>query len=319
MPANQTDTRGSGWALATPQPGSLPRRYLSEFRISRKPHGAARVQGTGDKVLVDSYDVPPDAPQQGSPLLLDTLDTRLTQAVSAVDPSPWVGGSHAIWTQHTVAGGAGSEVRWYEVDPGGQDTFQANKVSGPANYHFNGAISPDRAVNGTGADSAAAWRSPTASHRRTSIPRSAWCPRLAITPARARRSSRPRRCPWSASAVETWSAVGGTTPARLRTPPRRPELPRSGWQINGSGEPAASTQLAHPELHRHPLAGRSGALAWPAATSPADCRPESSGPGPGRPRQPRPERVRSSRGTGRAHPDRGSESPPRPRGHTERG
>jgi hypothetical protein len=150
VPTNQIDNRSKGWALATPQAASLPRGYLSLFRITRKPHGAARIQGVGGKVQVDSFDIPPNAPQQGSTQLLDTLDSRLTQAVAAVDPSQGSSGRVALWTQHTVAGGAGSEVRWYELDPGGKGLFQAHKITGPANYHFNGAISPDRAVSTTG-------------------------------------------------------------------------------------------------------------------------------------------------------------------------
>jgi hypothetical protein len=58
----------------------------------------------------------------------------------------------AVWTQHTVpasAGGLGAEVRWYEVDPSSASLFQSGIVQSPDLYVFNGAISPDRLVNGS--------------------------------------------------------------------------------------------------------------------------------------------------------------------------
>lgn len=48
-------------------------------------------------------------------MAIDTGDGRLPQAISAIDPAR--AGALAIWTSHTVSGGAGSMVRWYEIDP----------------------------------------------------------------------------------------------------------------------------------------------------------------------------------------------------------
>ena len=59
---------------------------------------------------VTEFKLPPNVPQPGSTDKLDSLDGRLTQAVAAADPG--AGGSEAIWTQHTIAGGAGTVVRW---------------------------------------------------------------------------------------------------------------------------------------------------------------------------------------------------------------
>jgi hypothetical protein len=84
-------------------------------------------------------------------LLLDTLDARMTQAVSAIDPLR--DGHVGLWTQHTVAGGAGSVVRWYEIDPVNKTLLQSGAASSGRLYFFNGAISPDRVVSsflGTG-------------------------------------------------------------------------------------------------------------------------------------------------------------------------
>jgi len=52
----------------------------------------------------------------------------------------------ALWTQHAVRGGAGSEVRWYELDPGRRTVLRHGGVSDPDLYAFNGAGAPDRAV-----------------------------------------------------------------------------------------------------------------------------------------------------------------------------
>jgi hypothetical protein len=73
------------------------------------------------------------------------MDGRFTQAVAAVDPR-W--GRMTIWTQHTVAGGAGSKVNWLQIDTGNSTTpvriVQMGAASDPTLYAFNGAISPDR-------------------------------------------------------------------------------------------------------------------------------------------------------------------------------
>jgi hypothetical protein len=103
-----------------------------------------------------SYSLPPSAPQAGTTSTVDTLDGRLTQGVSSLDPAhkdPVTNKAlTAIWTQHTVdasGGGTGSEVRWYEIDPKNKVLFQSGIAQSPSLYVFNGAISSDRVVNGT--------------------------------------------------------------------------------------------------------------------------------------------------------------------------
>ena len=143
VPANSIDTSSRGWVASTPN--ARPANSLTLFRVTRNPDGTANVQNPGSRWPVPSYDFPADAPQGDSPNLLDTLDGRLTQAVYAIDPS--AGGNQVLWTQHTTAGGAGAEVRWYELNLSSGGTLQSGKVTSPSAYKFNAAISPDRAVH----------------------------------------------------------------------------------------------------------------------------------------------------------------------------
>jgi PKD repeat protein len=89
---------------------------------------------------VPLFEVAPSAPQPGTEDELDSLDVRFTQAVAAADPN--AGGAEAVWTQHTVAGGAGSVVRWYEIVPGKVEVRQEGTISDPSKFVFNGAIAP---------------------------------------------------------------------------------------------------------------------------------------------------------------------------------
>jgi hypothetical protein len=89
---------------------------------------------------VTAYTIPPNVPQPSGTDKLDTLDGRLTQAVAAADPG--AGGAEAVWTQHTIAGGAGTVVRWYELLPGKLEVKQSGTISDPSLFIFNGAIAP---------------------------------------------------------------------------------------------------------------------------------------------------------------------------------
>jgi len=100
-------------------------------------------------ITVPGYSIPSSAPQQDSSYLLDTLDGRFEAAVAAVDPGH--GGKLAVWTAHSVFGGAGAEERWYELDPAGGSLLQSGSVSSPSLFTWNGAVSPDRANTGSSA------------------------------------------------------------------------------------------------------------------------------------------------------------------------
>jgi IPT/TIG domain len=89
---------------------------------------------------VSAFKLPPNVPQPGSSDELDTLDSRLTQAVAAADPN--AGGAEAVWTQQTIGGGAGTVVRWYELLPGKLEVRQSGAISSASLYAFNGAIAP---------------------------------------------------------------------------------------------------------------------------------------------------------------------------------
>jgi hypothetical protein len=145
LPINQMDSSSTGYALA-PQVHTSSASKLSLFRIRRNADGTPNVDFTGSDVPVPSYSVPDDAPQPGTTRTLPTGDARLTQGVSAIDPvhSNAVG----IWTQHTVNGGAGARVRWYEINPVRRTLIQTGVAQHASMFMFNGAISPNRVVDG---------------------------------------------------------------------------------------------------------------------------------------------------------------------------
>ena len=146
VPANEIDTRPNGRAVARPAP--LPATQLSLFAVTRNgTTGNPVIQTTGTPVTVPSYTLAANAPQAGSINKLDTADARPTQAVAAVDPAH--SGTFAIWTQHTINVGGRAAVRWYEIDPNAHSLLQSGTASNASLFQFNGAISPNRQVNGT--------------------------------------------------------------------------------------------------------------------------------------------------------------------------
>jgi hypothetical protein len=149
---NQIDPSSTGYIVA--RTGVLPSTRLSLHRITMSATGTPVIQSPGLPVVVPSYTVPPDAQQRSgfpnSAKLLDTLDARPTQAVSAIDP----GRANAVglWVQHTTLAlgfPTRSEVRWYEINPVTRTLFQSGKATSTAYNSFNGAISPDRVRLGT--------------------------------------------------------------------------------------------------------------------------------------------------------------------------
>jgi hypothetical protein len=145
VPATEVDSNGTGYVVA--RPSSVPASSLTILEVTKNLDGTPNIETTGTSVSVPSYSIPLSAPQSGTNRTIDTLDTRPTQAVAAVDPSN--GGTFTLWTQHTVRGGAGAEVRWYEINPATATLLQSGKVTSSTLFSFNGAISPDRMVNGT--------------------------------------------------------------------------------------------------------------------------------------------------------------------------
>lgn len=148
VPGNQIDTSSTGYAIA--RPASIPSggaTFLTVFKVTKSSTGTAVIPATGTSVPVSAFKVPASAPQPGTADKLDTMDARNTQAVLATDPAH--GGVTALWTQHAVFGGAGAQVRWYEINPATHALIQSGTISSSSAFTFDGAVSPDRRVNGT--------------------------------------------------------------------------------------------------------------------------------------------------------------------------
>jgi hypothetical protein len=144
---NQTDNSSTGYVLATDNVASGgTSNFVDVYAVTRDGSGNAVFSSPTKHTLGASFTAPPSAPQSGTTAVLDTLDGRLTQAVSGTDPFR---GHLGIWTQHTIAGGAGAMVEWYEIDPVSSGYWRTGTVQDGTLDVFNGAISPDRKVVGT--------------------------------------------------------------------------------------------------------------------------------------------------------------------------
>ena len=155
VPANLVDdSNGAGYVVANADLSVTPSAdFASVYSVATSGTDASglpvpSVSGPAN-VPVSSYSMPASAPQNGSSYLLDTLDGRFEAAVAAVDPSH--GNAVALWTAHAVFGGAGSEERWYEIDPTAAALLQSGAVTDSSLFVWNGAVSPDRANNGASA------------------------------------------------------------------------------------------------------------------------------------------------------------------------
>jgi hypothetical protein len=122
------------------------RNFLTRFTVRNGLAGPI-IENPGRSIPIPTYGIPANADQPGMPASIDTLDGRLTQGVAALDPR--FAQKPAVWTQHTVFGGGGAQVRWYEVDPVGLTLFQSGVATDAALDVYNGAISPDRANDGS--------------------------------------------------------------------------------------------------------------------------------------------------------------------------
>jgi hypothetical protein len=138
VPANTADSSTNSYVVAADFPGGGPKHQIMGWHISGAGAGATLVED--GNIEVGSYDFPANVPQPGTSEVIDSLDTRLTNAVAVTDPEV---GEEAVWTQHTVDGPGGrSVVRWYELLPAAQTVRQEGTISDPSQFVFNGAISP---------------------------------------------------------------------------------------------------------------------------------------------------------------------------------
>jgi len=153
VPAIQTDPSKSGYVTTMFDiecPPICGKGNLLTLYTLKPSKGDPTVPtlSSGRSITVDTFKPPPDAPQKNTANLLDTLDGRLTHAVSGIDPAV---GKTTVWISHAVLGGAGSQVRWYEINPAKPQLVQTGKVTDSNLYVFNGGISTDRTVSGAGA------------------------------------------------------------------------------------------------------------------------------------------------------------------------
>jgi hypothetical protein len=142
--ANQIDGSTTGYAASaftTVQPNTAT--GLTLYKLEEA--GTTMTMWLA-RLTVPPYAIPADAKQ---PVTMNRLATGLgglTQAVSAIDPVR--GGVVGLWTQHTIAAGAGAAVRWYEIDAATPSLLQHDNIIAPNTYLFNAAISPDRVAIG---------------------------------------------------------------------------------------------------------------------------------------------------------------------------
>jgi hypothetical protein len=144
VPANQIDANPTGYVIA--RNGSVPSSVEWIFNVTKDSAGNP-VFGPARSVTVGPYAIPASASQPGVTQVLDTSDTRNTQAVQAVDPRL---GKFAFWTQQTVKSGTVSLVRLLELDPTAPAVAvkRSVQISASNNFLFNAAISPDRRRDG---------------------------------------------------------------------------------------------------------------------------------------------------------------------------
>lgn len=154
VPAIQTDTSGTGFVITESDIecpdicGSGTKVSVHAFRANPNNPSVPQFKIKGSDITVGSFSSPPDAPQKSSSDVLDTLDGRMTHAVSGNDPKH--GNRVAVWVAHSVAGGAGAQINWYEINPlpvTRPTLFQSGTVSDSNLYVFNAGISNDRACD----------------------------------------------------------------------------------------------------------------------------------------------------------------------------
>lgn len=145
------DASGSGYVVATPDLSQVSSGdFISVYSVGTGPgtySNGAPIPSFNElnPIPVPSFSMPASAAQSGSSYRLDTLDGRLENAVAAVDPTH--SNSVAVWTAHSVYGGAGAQERWYELDPNATAVLQSGAVSDTSLFVWNGDVSPDRANN----------------------------------------------------------------------------------------------------------------------------------------------------------------------------
>lgn len=138
VPANTQDSSANGYVVAA---DGAPGNQIMAWHVDST--GTLVANGN---ISVTTFGAPANVPQPGTSDVLDSSDTRLTQAVAHADPD--ASGAEAIWTQHTIDSASGRSVdRWYELLPATTTKRQEGDISNSSNFVFNGAISPTMSGN----------------------------------------------------------------------------------------------------------------------------------------------------------------------------
>jgi hypothetical protein len=143
-PAHEIDATPTGYVLSAQSQAAAGE--LTIVRVTRDSTTGNAVFSAPASVAIPAFSAAPPAPQEGASQLIGVDDPRLGQVIGAVDPLRHH--RFALWTDQTVAGGAGSAIRWFEVDAATNRLLQSGTVASPTLWAFDGAISPDRLVNG---------------------------------------------------------------------------------------------------------------------------------------------------------------------------
>ncbi|HSW85000.1 MAG TPA: hypothetical protein VLF79_00085 [Candidatus Saccharimonadales bacterium] len=147
VPARQVDASTTDYVLSTPSYVSA--NTLSQFTVNTGGTNGVTVSAA-QNISVPTYSYPPYASQAGNTLAgtkalpLETI-VYLSQVTMSYDPRL---GHNVLWTDHTVAGGYGTAVRWYEINPSKLALDQVGTISSGSYNVFNASISPDRLVSG---------------------------------------------------------------------------------------------------------------------------------------------------------------------------
>jgi len=154
VPAIQTDNNPVGFVITESDIecpdicGTGMRISVHAFRPNPSNPSVPQFKTKGTDIVVGAFQPPADAPQMGTTDVLDSLDGRMTHAVSGIDPSH--SNRLAVWVSHTVLGGAGSQVNWYEINPlpvNNPTLFQSGTASHATLWALNSGISNDRACD----------------------------------------------------------------------------------------------------------------------------------------------------------------------------
>ena len=86
---------------------------------------------TNNLITIASHTSPPTAPALGASTNLDTVGSRLMNAVYR---------NGSIWTAHAINVGGRSAVRWYQLDANSNSVSQFGTISDPTYYYFDPGI-----------------------------------------------------------------------------------------------------------------------------------------------------------------------------------